>query len=147
MEFFSAPDVEWLYSGVTKTNPSNEAIFSAQALVCGRLYWPIEGGIASSRCGRLYSAMSTSSYSASLRCLATSSTQRATASPLRPGRVLPRMMPILITAALPFLSTTNAATPALPTQTRGREMVGQAEASHPDGVCRRARHFSGTRGD
>ena len=31
MAFFSAPEVEWLYSGVTKTKPSKESIFSAQA--------------------------------------------------------------------------------------------------------------------
>ncbi len=51
MAFLSAPEVEWLYSGVTKTKPSNDAIFSAQASVCGWVYCPIEGGIASSRCG------------------------------------------------------------------------------------------------
>jgi hypothetical protein len=34
MAFFSTPEVEWLYSGVTKTNPSKEAMVSAQALVC-----------------------------------------------------------------------------------------------------------------
>jgi hypothetical protein len=50
------------------------------------------GGATSSRWGILKSAMSTSSYSASVRCLAMSWTQRATASPLRPGRVLPRMI-------------------------------------------------------
>ena len=51
MAFFSTPEVPWLYSGVTKTNPSNEAIFSAHCLVCSPWYWPIEGGSGSSRCG------------------------------------------------------------------------------------------------
>ena len=32
MAFFSTPEVEWLYSGVTMTNPSNEAILSAHCL-------------------------------------------------------------------------------------------------------------------
>lgn len=72
MAFFRAPEVEWLYSGVTKTKPSKEAIFSAQALVWGWVYWPSDGGAASSRWGGLWSAMSTSSYSASVRCLAMS---------------------------------------------------------------------------
>src|ERR1700677_3010214 len=52
MAFFSTPEVEWLYSGVTMTNPSNEAIFSAHCRVCSFWYWPIEGGSGSSRCGR-----------------------------------------------------------------------------------------------
>ncbi|GHJ53250.1 hypothetical protein Nm8I071_25570 [Nonomuraea sp. TT08I-71] len=42
--------------------------------------------------------MSTSSYWASSRWAAISCTQRATVSPLRPGRVLPMMMPILVIA-------------------------------------------------
>jgi hypothetical protein len=45
--------------------------------------------------GRLKSLMSTSSNSASLRFCAISKTHLATASPLRPGRVLPMMMAIL----------------------------------------------------
>ena len=47
MAFFSAPDVEWLYSGVTKTKPSKEAILAAHAWVCGWEYCPSDGGIAS----------------------------------------------------------------------------------------------------
>src|SRR5712691_3661993 len=53
------------------------------------------GGIGSSRSGRLKSLMSTSSNSASVRFCAISYTHLATASPLRPGRVLPMMMAIL----------------------------------------------------
>ena len=34
MAFFRAPDVAWLYSGVTKMNPSKESIFSDQRRVC-----------------------------------------------------------------------------------------------------------------
>ena len=32
----STPEVEWMYPGVTMTNPSNEAILSAQAPWCAR---------------------------------------------------------------------------------------------------------------
>src|SRR5438309_9776808 len=56
-------------------------------------------GTGSSRSGRLKSLMSTSSNSASLRFFAISWTHLATASPLRPGRVLPRMMAILSIAS------------------------------------------------
>ncbi len=41
----------WLYSGVTMTYPSNEAIFSADFRVCSFWYWPIDAGIDSSRWG------------------------------------------------------------------------------------------------
>jgi hypothetical protein len=34
-----APGMEVLYSAVTMTNPSNEAILSAQTLVCSCWYW------------------------------------------------------------------------------------------------------------
>jgi hypothetical protein len=34
MAFFKTPDVEWLYSGVTKTNPSNLPIVAAHLGVC-----------------------------------------------------------------------------------------------------------------
>ncbi len=51
MAFLSTPEVPWLYSGVTMTNPSNEAIFAAHRLVCSFWYWPSEGGSGSSRCG------------------------------------------------------------------------------------------------
>ncbi len=51
MAFLSTPEVPWLYSGVTITNPSNEAIFCAHSLVWSWAYWPIDGGIGSSRCG------------------------------------------------------------------------------------------------
>jgi len=34
MAFFKTPEVPWLYSGVTMTKPSNEAIFVAHSLVC-----------------------------------------------------------------------------------------------------------------
>jgi hypothetical protein len=44
MAFFSTPEVEWLYSGVTITKPSNEAILAAHSRVCGWLYWAIDGG-------------------------------------------------------------------------------------------------------
>ena len=37
---FRAPQVPWLYSGVTKTKASNVAIFAAHALVCGLEYLP-----------------------------------------------------------------------------------------------------------
>ena len=33
MAFLSTPEVEWLYSGVTKTNPSNPPIVAAQSCV------------------------------------------------------------------------------------------------------------------
>jgi hypothetical protein len=49
----SAPDVPWLYSGVTKTNASSEAIFAAHFFVCSWLYLPIDGGTGSSSSGRL----------------------------------------------------------------------------------------------
>jgi len=51
MAFFSTPDVEWLYAGVTMTKPSKEAVFSAHFFVCSPLYRPIDGGSGSSRCG------------------------------------------------------------------------------------------------
>ena len=38
MAFFSTPDVPWLYSGVTITNPSYDAIFAAHARVCAFWY-------------------------------------------------------------------------------------------------------------
>ena len=38
MAFFSTPEVPWLYSGVTMTKPSNEAIFAAHCLVCSFWY-------------------------------------------------------------------------------------------------------------
>src|SRR6476660_4761571 len=50
------------------------------------------GGRGSSRCGRGWSMRSMSSNSALVRCRARSMTHRATWSPRRPGRVLPRMM-------------------------------------------------------
>src|SRR5438034_10337465 len=53
------------------------------------------GDTGSSRRGRLKSFMSTSSNSASVRFCAISWTHLATASPLRPGCVLPMMMAIL----------------------------------------------------
>jgi hypothetical protein len=40
MAFLSTPDVEWLYSGVTKMKPSYAPIFFAHALVCSPAYWP-----------------------------------------------------------------------------------------------------------
>ena len=46
MAFLSTPEVEWLYSGVTKTKPSNAAILSAHALVCVvRVLARCDGGI------------------------------------------------------------------------------------------------------
>ena len=51
MAFFSAPDIEWLYSGVTKTYASKEPIFAAHLRVWGRLYWPTRGGTGSSKWG------------------------------------------------------------------------------------------------
>ena len=92
--FLSAPLVEWLYSGVTNTKPSNEAILSAHARVCSFAYCPRDAGIASSRCGSAKSARSTISKSASSRTAACSYTHLATWSPTRPGRVLPMMMPM-----------------------------------------------------
>ena len=41
MAFFSAPDVPWLYSGVTNTKASNAAIFAAQRLVWSFEYLPM----------------------------------------------------------------------------------------------------------
>src|SRR5262245_19529322 len=79
----------WLYSGVTKTNASNEATLADHALVCSFAYCPSIGATGSSSSGRSNSLMSTSSNSASLRVRASSWTQRATSSHLRPGRVLP----------------------------------------------------------
>ena len=37
MAFFRTPEVEWLYSGVTKTNPSNRPMVAAHSWVCGVL--------------------------------------------------------------------------------------------------------------
>jgi hypothetical protein len=37
--FFSTPDVPWLYSGVTMTNPSNEAMVTVHCLVWSCWYW------------------------------------------------------------------------------------------------------------
>src|SRR6267378_1629363 len=71
-------------------------MLAAHVLVWGLLYCPIIGGIGSSRSGRLKSLMSTSSNSASLRSCAIAWTHLATASALRPGRVLPMTMAILI---------------------------------------------------
>src|ERR1700680_2749787 len=51
MAFLSTPDVEWLYSGVTNTNPSNRAMVAAQSWVWGFWYWPAIGGSGSSRGG------------------------------------------------------------------------------------------------
>src|SRR5882724_564592 len=85
----------WLYSGETKTNASSDAIFAAHRLVCGCWYLPIEGGIGSSSKGSSKSLMSTSSYSASLRFRAASSTHLATSADFRFGRVLPVMIPTL----------------------------------------------------
>src|SRR5919206_2593 len=51
MAFFSTPEVLWLYSGVTITKPSNEAIFSAHAFVWSFWYCPSDGGTGSSRGG------------------------------------------------------------------------------------------------
>src|SRR5687767_3247582 len=95
MAFLRAPGIPWLYSGVTNTNASNGSIFAAQALVWGFEYWPRDGGTGSSKSGRLKSRMSTSSNSASPRFFAISNTHRATASALRPGRVLPMMIATL----------------------------------------------------
>jgi len=36
--FLSTPEVEWLYSGVTKTNPSKRAMVAAQFWVCAFWY-------------------------------------------------------------------------------------------------------------
>ena len=47
--FFRTPEMPWLYSGVTMTNPSNDAIFSAHCLVCSFWYCPSDGGSGSSR--------------------------------------------------------------------------------------------------
>src|SRR5579863_4687347 len=96
MAFLSAPEMLWLYSGVTNTYASNEAIFEAHTFVCAWLYWPRLGGAGSSSKGRRYSAMSTNSNSASRRPLAILNTQRATASLLRRGRVLPVTIAALI---------------------------------------------------
>src|SRR5437867_3227617 len=85
----------WLYSGETKTNASSEAILAAHRFVCGCSYLPIDGGVGSSSNGSSKSLMSTSSYSASLRFRAASSTHFAMSRDLRFGRVLPVMIPIL----------------------------------------------------
>jgi hypothetical protein len=61
MAFLRAPEVLWLYSGVTNTKPSKLSIFAAHALVCAFEYWPRDGGASSSSSGRLKSAMSTNS--------------------------------------------------------------------------------------
>src|ERR1700722_3642741 len=108
MAFLRTPEVEWLYSGVTITNPSNEAIFSAHCRVWSFWYWPIEGGSGSSRGGRGEARRSPRSKSASLRSDALSYTHRATCSPLRLGRVLPRMMPIRIMRLPPALGRERA---------------------------------------
>src|SRR5437667_2423138 len=55
----------------------------------------MEGGIGSSSRGSSKSLMSTSSYSASLRFRAASSTHFATSADFRLGRVLPVMIPTL----------------------------------------------------
>jgi hypothetical protein len=52
MAFFKTPDVEWLYSGVTKTYPSNRPMVAAHCWVCAFWYCPMLGGSGSSRCGR-----------------------------------------------------------------------------------------------
>src|SRR5215475_2085222 len=70
--------------------------------VCSLEYWASDAGSASSRCGRWKSAISASSY-----------THWATASPRRPGRVLPRMIAILVTEALLGLMCQPDASPGL----------------------------------
>src|SRR3712207_9482409 len=67
MAFFRAPEVAWLYSGVTKMKPSKESITPAKLLVWSWLYIPIEAGTGSSRTGRANSAVFTSPNSASVR--------------------------------------------------------------------------------
>src|SRR4051794_30355042 len=96
MAFLSTPEVLWLYSGVTITNPSSEAIFAAHFLVWSCWYWPRDGGSGSSMCGSGESTRSISSNCASPRRDATSYTHLAICSPLRLGRVLPRMMPMRV---------------------------------------------------
>src|SRR3954452_9932644 len=51
MAFLSTPEVLWLYSGVTITNPSSEAIFAAHFFVWSFWYWPSDGGSGSSKRG------------------------------------------------------------------------------------------------
>src|SRR3954470_7600431 len=96
MAFFSTPVVPWLYSGVTMTTPSNEPILAAHPLVWSFWYRPNEGGNGSSRCGRGESRRAASSKSASTRARGILNTHSATCPPTRLGRVLPRMMPILV---------------------------------------------------
>src|SRR5438105_349505 len=91
----------WLYSGVTKTCPSNALILAAQVLVCSLEYCPMAGGAGSSSKGRLESLTSTSSNSASVRRFVSSYTHLATDSPTRPGRVLPMMTAILSMSHFP----------------------------------------------
>src|ERR1700722_4838953 len=98
MAFLSAPEVPWLYSGVTKTYPSNEAMAADQSLVCGWLYEPDVAGMGSSRSGSSKVARSRRAKSASVRFRAISYAHLAPASAFRPGRVLPTMMAILIIA-------------------------------------------------
>src|SRR5580704_19760431 len=95
MAFLSAPEVPWLYSGVTKIYPSNEAIAADHALVCAWLYEPDDAGMGSSRNGSSKVARSRMAKSASLRFSAISWAHLAMASPFLPGRVLPMMMAIL----------------------------------------------------
>jgi len=45
------PEVEWLYSGVMNTNPSNRPMVAAHSWVCALRYWPMFGGSGSSRWG------------------------------------------------------------------------------------------------
>src|SRR5665647_1915044 len=92
MAFLSAGEVEWLYSGVTNTKPSASDILADHFLVCSLEYLFCEGGIGSSKNGRLISARSRSSVSMSVRALAISVIQRAGWMLNRPGRVDPAII-------------------------------------------------------
>src|SRR5699024_6331221 len=86
----------WLYSLTTKTNPSNSAIFAANALPCS---FGASAPGAPSHTGRLYAAMSTISYSASPRLSASALIHSAAWMLMRLGRMLEVTIAILVNVA------------------------------------------------
>src|SRR3569832_690863 len=91
-----------MYSGVTKTYASNGSILADHAWVWGFVYWPKEGGIGSSRSGRLNALMSTTSNSASVRFFAICNLIDPLGNrfAVAASRVLPRIIATLIMACL-----------------------------------------------
>ena len=102
--FFSEPEIEWLYSGVTKMKASNSSSFAPQAFVWSLAYIFAPAGTTSSSRGRSKLPKSTTSARTSSLEASCCSTQLTICGLRAWGREVPGMMAMLSICILNSLS-------------------------------------------